>query len=256
MLQRKPFLCGNLNPNCHGYPLPQYLLGLQNVPKKCLWFSGQKATAKYGTPMDINCQRGQAHNGRTDHIQKHSIQSLSEETAATLGMKTKRMLLQGEGKLKQVNRPKVMQKVSAFGPAHAEYARKLFDSKDTQCSNGYGDCLVPPFTTSVQYDRDTVMSIHEQALIGTTKSHLPPRPTRHVYGPQYMQPTLRIAMITPRSNGKTVNKPRNSASADNTGYSKEGLREKNPFHSTEKESVNGSCPTILQLLCEISSEPI
>lgn len=250
MLQRKPFL--QLNTNWDGYPVPQHLSGLQNVPIKCLWTSRQKVNAKYGTHIENNRQRGKAHNGRIDHMREHSTRSLSGETAATLGMKTKRMLLQRDSKVKQVNRPNVMQKVSAFGPAHAEYARKLFNSEGRQCSNGYGDCLVPPFHPSVQ-GRHTLVSNREQTLIRTTRSHLPQGHVSDLHEPHYRRPTLKIAMITPRPDCKIENKPRNSASAD--GYAREGVREKNSLYSMEKVSENGSCPTILQLLCEIS-DPI
>jgi len=238
-------LCGQLNANWDGYPIPQHLLGLQSVHKKFFWYSGQKVNEKYGKPIENNGKCWKAHNGRSDHIREHCTQSLSGETAATLGMKTKRMLLQRDGKLKHVNRPKVIQKVSAFGPAHAEYARELFHSKDTQSSNGYGHCLVQPFHPSVQDGRHTLISNREQ--VRTTGNYMPQGPVSDVHGPQYRKPIFKIAMITPRSDGRMVNKPRSAE-----GYAQEGVGEKNSFYSMEKMCKNGACPTILQLLCEIS----
>jgi len=245
MLRRKPFLCGQLNANWDGYPIPQHLLGLQNAHKKFFWYSGQKVNEKYGKPIENNGKCWKAHNGRSDHIREHSTQSLSGETAATLGMKTKRMLLQRDGKLKHVNRPKVIQKVSAFGPAHAEYARELFHSKDTQSSNGYGDYFVQPFHPSLQDGRHTLISNREP--VRTTKNYMSQGPIRDVHWAQYRKPIFKVARITPRSDGRTVNKSRSAE-----GYAKEGVEGKNSFCSMEEVSKNEACPTIFQLLCEIS----
>jgi len=155
------------------------------------------------------------------------------------------MLRQRESKLKHVNRPKAMKKVTAFGPAHAEFARKLFHSKDTQCSNGYGDIVVHPFHPSVQHSRHTLVSNRYQ--VRTARNHLPHCPIYNVHGPQYRKPIFKIALISPRSDSKIVNKPRSAE-----GYAKEGVGEKNSFYPMKKVSENGASPTILQLLCEIS----
>jgi len=245
MLRRKPFSCGQLNANWDGYPIRQHLLGIQNLHKKCFWFSGQKVNAKDGKPIENNGERWKAHSGRSDHIREHGTQSLDGETAATLGKKTKRMLLQRDGKLKNLNCPKVMQKVSAFGPAHAEYARKLFQPKDTKCSNGNGDCLVQPSHPCVEHGRRTLMSNRKQ--VRTTGNYLAQGPKRDVHRPQLRKPTFKIAMITPRSSSRIVSKPRSAE-----GCGKEGIGEKSSFCSMEKVSENGACPTIFQLLCEIS----
>jgi len=138
MGERKPYTYGQLNAKQDGYPKQKQLFGFQHVPKKGL-YPEEKFNAQHWTPKENNCQRWKrpgyltckAHNGRSDHFRKHhTIQLL--KAASTLRTKTKRRDFQSDSKLKYESRPNVMQKVSAFGPAHAaEYARKFCQHKDT-----------------------------------------------------------------------------------------------------------------------------
>jgi len=111
------------------------------------------------------------------------------------------------------------------------------------------------------------VSHRAKALTQTTRRHLPEGPVCDIQGTQYrdcrkgkapppstFKPSLRIlkiAMIAPRSNGKIEKK--NLASVENNENAREVLGGKNSLHSKDKESKNDfSCPTILQLLWEIS----
>jgi len=161
---------------------------------------------------------------------------------------------------------KVMPKISAFGPAHAEKARKLYQSKGIQTEKG------PEFSPShfhIQpvgflqklYCQNAEVSTNE---INITKDpvhygqRVPHRKSSEDQVPiskvtDANQPILKIVTITPRPNEERARKPKSSSDAGETVYSREGLVRNDPLNIEDRVQQNYPCATILEILGEISS---
>jgi len=110
---------------------------------------------------------------------------------------------------------KAMPKVTAFGPAQAEQARKLYQTKRAQHVNRktYFDLLKRShqhFARQILIaDQSTQRVYHPSSLAQRTssmqdKSDMKTHPLMH-------QPLVRTASISPRPNGRFVRKPKNSS---------------------------------------------
>jgi len=161
---------------------------------------------------------------------------------------------------------KVMSKISAFGPAHAEKARKIYQIKGMQAEQGPEFLLnhshIPPVCYSQKlYRQNAEVSTNQVNItkdpvdygqrVPHTKSTEDQVPIATVTDAN--QPILKIVTITPRPNVERARKPKSSADTGQTVYSREGLVKNNPLNIEDGAHQNYPCATILQILAEISS---
>jgi len=155
---------------------------------------------------------------------------------------------------------KVMQKVSAFGPAHAEQARKLYQIKKSQQRDTL-HCFEEP-------ERSDVHSGNKKAQVSTNNVDLPKEPVHYeqrvIYrncrektGPlpeifEPNQPILKIVKITPRPNRVCVG-AKKSSEVGQIGNPSDRFVKEEPLTIEDKILQKGPCITILQILGEISS---
>jgi len=161
---------------------------------------------------------------------------------------------------------KVMQKISAFGPAHAEKARKLYQIKGSQADQG------PEFLPNHSHIQPVgyiQKSNCQNAEVSTNEANIPKDPVH--YGQRVPhrkstedqvsistatdenQPILKIVTITPRPNEERARKPKSFSYAEETVHSREGLVKKDQLNIEDRAQQNYPCATILQILGEISS---
>jgi len=162
---------------------------------------------------------------------------------------------------------KVMQKVSAFGPAHAEQARKLYQVKRSQQEDTL-NCFEEPESTDVHSGRHVWLSKNEKAQVSTNGFHLPEEPIHYeqrvIYrkcgekkGPlpeifEPNQPILKIVKITPRPNRDCAS-PKTSSDVGQIGNPSDRFVKEEPLTIEDKILRKGPCITTLQILGEISS---
>jgi hypothetical protein len=133
--------------------------------------------------------------------------------ALKVGAKTKCMRNPMESQLLIRNNSKVVQKISSFGPAHAEQARKLFGHSNIR-----------------NVRRENVP--FNQMLPNL--------------------PMLRIARITPRPTGKYAMKSDKSSDVEFSSNSKEVFVREEPSKLGDNIRQKGTCLTILEMLGELS----
>jgi len=160
---------------------------------------------------------------------------------------------------------KVMQKISAFGPAHAEKARKLYQIKGIRAERG------PEFLPNHSHIQPVgyiQKSYCQHAEVSTNEVNITKDPVH--YGQRVPhrkstedqvsvstatdenQPILKIVTITPRPNAERARKPKSSSDAGETVYSREGLVKNIALNNKDRVQQNYPCATILQILGEIS----
>jgi len=157
-------------------------------------------------------------------------------------------------------------KISAFGPAHAEKARKLYQIKGKQAEQGPEFLPNHSHIQSVGY---TQKSYCQNANVSTNEVNITKDPVH--YGQRVPhrkstedqvpistmtdanQPILKIVKITPRPNEERARNPKSSSDAGDTEYTREGLVKNDPLNIEDRVQQNYPCATILQILGEISS---
>jgi len=209
------------------------------------------------------------HTATTHTVQicgPHIIGSLSGATGEN-GVKSKSTNNQSESrKLVLREASKVVPKISAFGPAHAEKARKLYQIKGKQAEQG------PEFLANqshMQLDGYTQKSYCQNANVSTNEVNITKDPVH--YGQRVPhrkstedwvpistmtdanQPILKIVTITPRPNEERARNPKSSTDAGDIVYTREGLVKNDPLNIEDRVQQNYPCATILQILGEISS---
>lgn len=189
--------------------------------------------------------------------------SLSGATGEN-GVKSKSNNNQSESrKLVLREASKVVPKISAFGPAHAEKARKLYQITGKQAEQG------PEFLPNhshIQPVGYTQKSYCQNANVSTNEVNISKDPVHYGQSVPHRkstvnqvpistmtdanQPILKIVKITPRPNEERARNPKSSSDAGDTVYTREGLVKNDPLNI---EQQNYPCATILQILGEISN---
>jgi len=160
---------------------------------------------------------------------------------------------------------KVMRKVSAFGPAHAEQARKLYQIKRTQHEKRL-QSFESTDRSHVQLGHYITISKHDKAQVSTQGVHLPKDPVQYEQRVKYTnsggkrvpalemhepnQPILKIVTIAPRPNKESTGKLKISSEVEHVGKSREVFEKEQPSKLGDKIQ-KGPCITILQILSEI-----
>jgi len=72
--------------------------------------------------------------------------------------------------------PKAIQQVSAFGPANAEQARKLYQLKGFRHKQRHQNSLGLPHRCNINYGSEIMLSQHEQTQISSNGGQLPKDP--------------------------------------------------------------------------------
>jgi len=163
--------------------------------------------------------------------------------------------------------PKAKQQVSAFGPAHAEQARKLYQLKGFRHKQTQKKCLGLPRRCNIHYGSEIMLSQHEQTQISTNGGQLPKDPTYNGRRVQHgtsgkkelplddmleqNQPILKLVKISSRPDKYTC---KNTSNVEHSECAGEHFMEKKPLNF--KKGVGGkdlSSLTILQILENISS---
>lgn len=227
MFKRKPFLCGQLCAERDGYLKNQLPLGLYH-PKKRLEFRIEKVAEHYGAPVENNshCQK------RSGYLGAHSADI---DTNSKPGLKNSIQ-----------THSKVIQQVSAFGPAHVEQARKIYQSNGNQLNHENSICSIPPYRMKMHAGQ-MLVSQQGEAQIPTSRSHL----REDMFEPS--KPILKIATISSRPSSEFATKPKNLVDGKNRECAREGLVERKvPQCSKRGSEIDLSCLTILQFLEEIS----
>jgi len=162
---------------------------------------------------------------------------------------------------------KVMRKVSAFGPAHAEQARKLYQIRRTQHEKGLQN-FESTDHSHFQSGRYITISKHDKAQVSTQVVQLPKDPVQYEQRVKYTnsggkrvpapemhepnQPILKIVTIAPRPNKESAGKPKISSEVEYVGKSREVFVKELPSKLGNKVQ-KVPCITIFQILDEISS---
>jgi len=192
-----------------------------------------------------------------------TVRSLNEEVRDS-GAKTKITSNQSESQLLLREVSKVGQKVSAFGPAHAEKARKLYLIKGSQSQH----MPILPNRSDIQLSRHIVKSHHQDAEDSTNEvnskdpiyygqrvlyRNSKENPVSFTPVAELNQPILKIVTILPRPKKECVRRPKSFSDAGEIVYSREGFVKKESLSHEDKVQHNVYCSTILQILEEISS---
>lgn len=191
----------------------------------------------------------------------HSVIKTSVEPTLHAAAKTKCDKNSGGSRLRMCDSSKVMQNVFAFGPAHAEQARKLYQVKKTQHDESQTGYNVSK-RFNHQYARRILISNHESGQSVNHTSSFAKRPSSipnecyaqsqkiRVQQSLMLQPLVRIATIQQRPNGKSVSKPEHSLDIECNVYNMKGFVKEEPLKCEDK--IGSKC-TIFQLLGEMSS---
>jgi len=162
---------------------------------------------------------------------------------------------------------KVMRNVSAFGPAHAEQARKLYQIRRTQNEKRL-QSFESTDRSGFQSGHYITISKHDKAQVSTQGVQLPKDPVQYEQRVRYTnsgvkrvptpnmhepnQPILKIVTIAPRPNKDSAGKPKISSEVEYVGKSREVFEKEQPSKFGDMiQKV--PCITILQLLGEVSS---
>jgi len=218
-----------------------------------------------------NCQMAHARTTPTDlsRIRNHSVLNSVTQIAPELGEKTIHGEYQGKSRPLYRQVPKAMQQVAAFGPAHAEQARKLYQLKGTRHKHEHKNCLIIPNRSNICHASQILLSQHEQTHMSTNGDHLPIEPEdcgRRVQNEtsckkevpladmlEQNQPILKLVSISSRPGKDTCNQ-RKSPDVENRECAREEFVGKKPLNLKNGVGEKDfSSFTILQILENISS---
>jgi len=169
----------------------------------------------------------------------------------------------------QRNFPKIKKEVSAFGPKHAEHARRFYQSKGTQSHQEFQQVMVPPYRPNygpmqVSCQRNTEVtregyllgepvfdrSVNQIALCtDSVKGQVPVSVTSQPY-----ETVLKVAKISPRPSEK-------QPTTTKTGFGvklvnkkvEQGLLNQSHGSQDSRSEIDLSNAPIFQMLCEISN---
>lgn len=159
-------------------------------------------------------------------------------------------------RLRMCDSSKVMKKVSAFGPTHAEQLRKLYKVKEIQHEENQTVYDMSK-RISHQFGRHSLISNHDSAQrVYHTNSFVKRVPNecnsesqkKRVQRSLIQQPLVRIATIQQRPGGKSVSNPKHSVDIECNVYSNERFAKEKPLKCVDKIGQEG---TIFQLLGEM-----
>jgi len=155
---------------------------------------------------------------------------------------------------------KAMPKVTAFGPALALRARKLYQ---INCSQQVKNktCFDQPKRSNQHFSRHMLISKQSTQWVNNTSSltqgacsirNMCDTRTqeKRIQHPLRRQPFVRIASITPHPKGQFLRKPKNNSAIGYNGYTSEFVKEE-PLNC--KREIRNQGITILDLLGEMSS---
>jgi len=218
-----------------------------------------------------NCLPAHAYTTTTDpsRICNHAVLNSVTQIASDLREQTTRGEYQGESQPLYRQGLKAIQKVSAFGPAHAEQARKLYQFTETRHKHRHKNSLNLPHSCNIIHGSVILLSQPEQTQNCRNGGQLP-KESEHCgqrvqHGTSYKrevilanmleqtQPILKLAKISSRP-GKYTSKLRNTLNVKDGGYAREDFVGKKPLNYENGVSEKDfSSFTILQLLEDISS---
>jgi len=157
--------------------------------------------------------------------------------------------------------PKAKQQVSAFGPAHAEQARKLYQLKGFRYKQRHKNRLGKPRRGNIHNGSEIMLSQHEQTQVGRNGDQLPEDPKYRGRRVQHEtsckkevplvdmieqnQPILKLVKISSRPN-KYTKKQINTSNVEHWECAGEHFLEKKPLGY--KKRVRGKYVTSLTLL--------
>jgi len=203
-----------------------------------------------------NCHTAHTHATKPSRIRERVVSNSVTQVSSDHRGKPKRGEYQGESQPLYRKGLKAMQQVSAFGPAHAEQARKLYHLKGTRYEQRHENYLILPHRSNIRYGSQILLSQEEQAQISINEAQLHKEPVHHGRRVQFettemleqSQPILKIATISERP-GKFRGKLRNFSDVEHSGCERENCMEKKPFNYDDGLGDKGlSRLTILQLL--------
>jgi len=190
-----------------------------------------------------------------------NVMKTTVEPALHAAAKTKCTKKSRGSRLRMCDSSKVRQKVSAFGPAHAEQLRKLYHVKETrneESQTGYN--VSKRF--SHQFGRHILISNDESAQrvyhtssfakrVSSIRNECYTESEKRVQHSLMLKPLVRIATIQQRPDGKSVSKPKHSLDIIECNvHTNEGFVKEERLKCEDK--IGQKC-TIFQLLGEMSS---
>jgi len=166
--------------------------------------------------------------------------------------------------------PKIKQEVSAFGPKHAEHARRFYQSKRTQSIQKYQTDMVPRYLPNYESrqvsfhkntrvteggyllgepvaDRSVKTALHTDSIKGQVPGHFMSQPYETV---------LKVAKISPRPSKKQLSK---SLTSNGLGVKllkhkvEAGIVRKCDVFQDSGSEVDLSNAPVFQILCEMSN---
>jgi hypothetical protein len=166
------------------------------------------------------------------------------------------------------NHPEIKQEVFAFGPQHAEQARRLYQSKG--CKSLFEQVLGPPYRSlhgsmQIPFQRTHFGSFVSgegisdlkkwSALCLNRDSHTR---VRFSFASESSETVLKVANISPKPDKKQGSKPRSLYGVLENGHSKkldQGTLKKLTESLDNEDKIDLSTAPIFQILCEISEMP-
>jgi len=267
MLLERPFLRDYTCAQQGSYLRPQQLLELQLAMEKLHQFPIENFR-RYHAVQEDKVRRWQPVTRFNTHMASISCEPLSyinpsvgsEGPAYRKNRESKRPV--------HPNFPKIKQEVSAFGPKHAEHARRFYQSKRTQPIQQFQQVMVRPNYghTEVSGHRQTQVtegvhllgesaigrSLNPTALYNDSlKSQVPVPDTSLPY-----ETVLKIAKISPRPSKKQPTKNKTSfgfgVKLSNHKVERGSLKKSDNFEDNGREIDLSNAP-VFQILCEISN---
>lgn len=164
------------------------------------------------------------------------------------------------------NFPKIKQEVAAFGPKHAEHARRFYQSKGTQPKQKFRQVMVPPYRPNygpmqvsrhkkTQVTKESYLlgepvhdrSVNQTALYTDSLKGQVPVPVTS----QPNETVLKVAKISPRLNKKM---PMKTIGVKLLNHNVEqGLAKKSDVFQDSGSEIDLSNAPIFQMLCELSN---
>jgi len=223
------------------------------------------------TQRHSNCLPAHAHTTPIDpsRICNHAVLNSVTQIASERRGKTTRGKYFGERQPLYRQDPKAIQQVSAFGPAHAEQARKLYQFKGTTHKHRHKNSLSLPHRCNINYGSVILLSQPEQTQNCRNGGQLP-KESEHCgqrvqHGTsckrevilanmlEQNQPILKWAKLSSRP-GKYTSKMRNALNVEDCEYAREDFVGKKPLnYKNGVREKDLSSFTILQILESISS---
>jgi len=153
------------------------------------------------------------------------------------------------------NFPKIKQEVSAFGPKHAEHARRFYQSKRTPPNEEFRQLMIPPYRPKygpmqVSGHREIFgRSLNQTALYTDSLKSQGPVPDTS----QPCETILKIAKISPRPSIEQRAKTIGFGVKLLTHRVEQGsVKKSDDFQDSASEKDLSNAP-VLQMLCEISN---